>query len=338
MRLINNFFRFIFSDVVTREDNHPAMRMINETLTLLVSKNIHGNIKTLQLFQYCWTRYQDFTIPSENRNKIFEAFLVTMLSNSSSLLVRLFFQENIESILKRILITQLHGNETERLESLLLKIGGLKLVAILYAKCTKDIVHSQGSQITEKAFNFLKDNREIGVGSVFNGKEMSQSLVKKLKKIRCEIVDGSPEIKEKFRVLQCEAFNTMMAVIACIQDQEKFYNAFIFKEDVGSSELIWERIIDLNQEMRFPLEMEDLGQRRSKIVSIRNSSPAFQDYTSHWIKGRSKSNHYLSDSSLSQDVTSFDFHDSHTSLQFDRDSPVDESNKSLNGKFKSTST
>ena len=330
-----NLLRYTFSDIVTREDNHPAMGMISETLTLLVSKNIHGNTKTLELFQCCWTCYQDIIIPPENRNKIFEAFLHPMLSNASSLLVQLFFQEGIECILNCVLISQLHGNETGRLESLLLKIGGLKLIATLYAKCTKDTVHSQGSQITEKAFNFLKDNRELGIESVFNGKEMSQFLVKRSKKIRCEIVDGSPEIKEKFRVLQCEAFNTMMAVISCIQEQEKFYNAFIFKEDVGTSELIWERIIDLKQEMRFPLEMEDLGQRRSKIVSIRNSSqPFLQDVAAHWIKGRSKSNHYLSDSSLSQDVTTFDFHDSYTSLQSDTQSKVDEANKCLDGKRK----
>ena len=96
LSMIHNFSRYPFSDTVTREDNHPAMGMINETLTLLVSKNIHGNTKTLELFQCCWTCYQDIIIPPENRNKIFEAFLHPMLSNSSSLLVRLFFQETIE--------------------------------------------------------------------------------------------------------------------------------------------------------------------------------------------------------------------------------------------------
>ena len=266
------------------------------------------------MLQSCYTMNIASNIPSRIRKNILEDYLLVMISNSSAGLVRSFYLNNIESILETVMITQLHGTEIERIEMMAMKIVGLKLLATLYAKCPKEVVHSTNYTITEKAFRFLKDHRELHTDSVYNGKEMSQFLVKRLKKMRSEVIDGSVVVKEQFRICQCEAFNTMMSIISCIQDQEKFYNAFIFKEDLGSSELIWERIVDLGQEMNFPLEMEDVAQLRRKVVAIRKLGDSSGEGLNE-NKIRSRDDHYLSDSSLSQDVTTFDFHDSFSSVQ-----------------------
>ena len=308
-------FLLCFIEVTSREESHAAMERINEALKVVVTKkNVEKN-KTIELLDCTYMMQRDFNIPSKIRKTILENFLLSMLCNSSTWLIKSFYLKNIDSILNHATLIQLHGTETERLESMAVKISSLKLIATLYAKAPKDIVHSQSSQLSEKVFNFLKEHREISREATFNGKEMSQFLVKRLKKIRAEIIDGSSDVKEQFRICQCETFNTMMAVISCIQDQEKFYNAFIFKEDVGSSELIWERIVDHAQEMNFPLETEDFSQRRKKIVAIRNVRSTADDALNLNIKSV-KSSHYLSDSSLSQDVVTFDFHDSFSSLQF----------------------
>ena len=288
------------------------MKRIKQALEKVVSKKSSDKEKVTELLDCCYTMQVDSYIPSNVRKKILDDFLLPMLNNSSVWFLRSFYLKNIESILKHVMISPLHGSETERMELMALKICGLKLIASLYAKSPKDVVHSQSSPLTEKAFNFLKDNREVSTDLTYNGKEMSQFLVKRLKKMRSEIIDGTPEVKENFRVCQCEAFNTMMAVISCIQDQEKFYNAFIFKEDLGSSELVWERIIDQKQEMNFPLEMEDVGERRRKIVAIRKTG---NPESSNINREHPKYSHYLSDSSLSHDVTTFDFHDSFSSCQ-----------------------
>lgn len=292
-------------------------------------KNEKSDIKSLlALVNRCFTLQSDPYTPTEVRKRISDNYLHLMLNNSSLRLIKCFYLEHVESILKQSFLKPIHGSEKERLDAMSLKIGGLQLISILYAKAPKDDVHYQGSALTKKVFQFLKDNRRISVDASFNGKEMSQFLVKQLKKSRSEIIDGSTKVQECFRVCQCEAFNAMMAVISCIQDQEKFYNAFIFKEDVGSSEFIWERIIDQSQEMCFPLEMEDVGQRRSKIVAIRKVGSRSQDQEIRRLSG----GHYLSDSSVSQDVTTFDFHDSLATLQLSSQS-IESENKSLNGKF-----
>jgi hypothetical protein len=307
-------FLLLFTEVTCREESHAAMERIKQALKVVVTRTNVGKNKTIELLDCTYMMQKYSNIPSNVRKTILENFLLSMLSHSSTWLIKSFYLKNIESILNHATLIQLHGTETERLESMTLKISSLKLIATLYAKASKEIVHSQSSQLSEKVFHFLKEHREISREAIFNGKEMSQFLVKCLKKIRAEIIDGSSDVKELFRICQCEAFNSMMAVISCIQDQEKFYNAFIFKEDVGSSELIWERIVDHGQEMNFPLETEDFSQRRKKVVAIRNvrnTADEMLNLTTENLKSR----HYLSDSSLSQDVVTFDFHDSFSSLQ-----------------------
>ena len=45
---------------------------------------------------------------------------------------------------------------------------------------TKDLVHSSGSMVAKKAFQFLSSRGELKLGSAFEGREMSQFLVKRL--------------------------------------------------------------------------------------------------------------------------------------------------------------
>ena len=299
------------------------MDRIKQALGNIMFNRCYQISKKLELLDCCYTMHVDSYIPSNIRKNIFDNFILPLLNAASVTLIRMFYLKNIDSILKNVLISALHGSEAERLESMNLKIGSLRLLASLYAKSPKDNVHSQNSELTQKAFNLLRDNLEISRDAKYNGKEMSQFLVKRLKKMRSEIIDGSSEVKERFRIYQCEAYNTMMAVISCIQEQEKFYNAFLFKEDVGSSEFIWSRIINSNQQLNFPLEMEDANQRRQKIVSIRKAgSTAEVNYEGG--TGKPRSDHYLRDSSLSQDVTTFDFNDNFSSLQLGTQAKPDE--------------
>ena len=127
------------------------------------------------------------------------------------------------------------------------------------------------------------------------------------------MIDGSEGLKEVFRVFQCEAYNCIVSVISCVQDQEKFYHSFLFKEDPAASEFIWSRLVDDKVELTFPLVQQNqsdegtsLSVKRTKVVAIRSKA------TTHEAKKVTRP-HFLGDSSLSQDVT-FDFHESVASL------------------------
>ena len=205
-----------------REERHAALGRIGQALKYVVTRNMVDRNKTIELVECSYRMQVDSNIPFKIRKVVLETFLLSMLNHSSTWLIKSFYLKNFDSIFKHAMLTQLHGTEQERLESMADKTMSLKLIATLYAKAPKEVVHCQTSELTEKVFFFLKEHREISIDSTFNGKEMSQFLVKRLKKMRAEIIDGSSDVKEYFRNCQCEALNTMMAVISCIQDQEKF--------------------------------------------------------------------------------------------------------------------
>ena len=55
------------------------------------------------------------------------------------------------------------------------------LLARLYGNApNKDLVHSSGSKVTQKAFEFLSKRGETKPGEAFTGREMSVFLVKRL--------------------------------------------------------------------------------------------------------------------------------------------------------------
>ena len=56
--------------------------------------------------------------------------------------------------------------------------------------------------------------------------------------VRADVIDGSDILQTTFRVVQCDAFNAIMALICRLQNQEKFYSN-IFKEEPSKAEYIW---------------------------------------------------------------------------------------------------
>ena len=94
----------------------------------------------------------------------------------------------------------------------------LKSIIKLYHLTTKQLDHVNTGRLLDP--HFTKPDK-----TCFQG-------------VRADIIDGSDELQESFRVSQCEAFNTFMSVISRLQNLEKFY-ALIFKEDSSKSEYIW---------------------------------------------------------------------------------------------------
>ena len=93
----------------------------------------------------------------------------------------------------------------------------------------------------------------------------------------------------------------MVAVICCIQDTEKIYDRYIFKEIPAKQELLWSRIVEVETEIVFGMEQSEVGKRRRQVVAVRRSG-ADNKAPSGYLQS-----HYLADSSLSQDVSRYDF-------------------------------
>lgn len=170
---------------------------------------------------------------------LLELFLVPILSSSRLVTLVRFFSRHADGLVES-LTADAKGSEATRTGILAAKIGACSLLALMYGSLKKELVHSEASEVVKTIYPVLKA-KGLTKGDKFTGKELSQFLVQKLSSTRADLVDGSRELKELYRKYQCAAYNAIMAVITCIQDQEKFYTNYIFKENVTKSEMIWTR-------------------------------------------------------------------------------------------------
>ena len=78
------------------------------------------------------------------------------------------------------------------------------------------------------------------------------------------------------------------------------------------SEFVWSRIVDEKMALNFTLNDEGNVEKRSKVVPIRQNGKTDPSKFSGLIPHNAtpSSSHFLGDSSLSQDVATFDFHES----------------------------
>ena len=78
------------------------------------------------------------------------------------------------------------------------------------------------------------------------------------------------------------------------------------------SEFVWSRIVDEKMALNFTLNDEGNVEKRSKVVPIRQNGITDTSKFSGLIPHNAtpSSSHFLCDSSLSQDVATFDFHES----------------------------
>ncbi|CAL1269299.1 unnamed protein product [Larinioides sclopetarius] len=141
------------------------------------------------------------------------------------------------------------------------KIACFKLLELMYQNLSKDVLHSKDSQIVE---SFLGQKPT-------QGNELSSEIIKLSLEFKRISYETEPEYKELRRKLNCAKYNTLMAVVSCTQNELKFYNAFLFKENPTKNELIWERIVDGENKLVFEMEMDPSISRKKKFVAIRHN-------------------------------------------------------------------
>ena len=248
-------------------------------------------------------RDQPNSLPSIMKWRIASLFLATLLKSSSRPVLIDFFTENM-NILLEFSMKAIQGNEKEMKDAIFKRLISLRLFSSLYFGLTLDFVHTNGSSITQAAFKSLSVLRPDFIQGGFTGKELSKYLIAELKNLRGFSLESSNDFQDLLLQLHQEAYNCMISILATIQTEEKFFNGFLFQEDLKNDKPIWGKIIDLTTDINFQLATNDVPKKKKAIVAIRklNDHDAPEDKIS--------SVHFLNDSSLSQDVSSYDFHDS----------------------------
>ncbi|XP_056317923.1 DNA-dependent protein kinase catalytic subunit [Danio aesculapii] len=225
-----------------------------------------------------------------------------------------FFISNIADIM-----TTLQTRFTKSVESvfesqIMMKIGCCKLLEVLYSRLPKEEVYSKNSAINQ-AF--------CGTGSV-EGNELSKNLLKSCFEAFTENMTGETVLLELRRQFHCAAYNCAIALISCSFNETKFYQGFLFTEKPDKNQVIFDNLIDSQRVYNFPIEIDVPIERKKKYVMIRKEVSGENGDTPVYLSSQS----YMADSSLSEEMSQFDFSTGVQSFSYNSQNPSGESSSS----------
>ncbi|KAH0617728.1 hypothetical protein JD844_016251 [Phrynosoma platyrhinos] len=166
------------------------------------------------------------------------------------------------------------SNESAFETQLTKKMSYLKILEVMYTRLSKDDVYSKDSRI----------NQAFQSSTCVEGNELTKTLIKSCYDAFTENMSGETQLLEKRRQYHCAAYNCAIAVISCVFNESKFYQGFLFTE----------------KPEKVPLE------RKKQFIAIRKEARKAMSGDSaepHYLASAS----YMVDSSLSEEMSQFDF-------------------------------
>ncbi|XP_042366176.1 DNA-dependent protein kinase catalytic subunit [Plectropomus leopardus] len=222
-----------------------------------------------------------------------ERVLLPLASHCSTKALNDFFVANVPDIIVLLLSRFTKSNETEFEIQLMKKNGCYKLMELLYSRLPKEEVYSKESRI----------NRAYCCSDKPEGNELSKALIKSCFEAFTENMAGETQLLELRRHYHCAAYNCAIAVISCSFNEARFYNGFLFSEKPEKNQFILENIIDTGRTYNFPIEIEVPLERKKKYVMIRKEASDETGEAPVYLSSQS----YMADSSLSEEMSQFDF-------------------------------
>merc|ERR1719341_2256969 len=294
---------YLLLSVACREEEHCLEDEYQASLLTTVS--LASSNDQRRLLDSAWGILVDDTGDFSPRIKLAatsRVLLPALLAAAVPVIIA-YYSSRLDIILKGMSASP-RGGEDAKIATLTNQICCLHLVSALYSRLERHLVHGP-SDVTKRAADVLLANSLVN-SVKGDGKELSQFLVKCLSEKRSLVCPegASKELVKLYRSFHCASLNCMVAVICCIQDTEKIYDRYIFKEITAKQELLWSRIVEVETEIVFGMEQSEVGKRRRQVVAVRRSGA---DNRAPVSSVGYLQSHYLADSSLSQDVSRYDF-------------------------------
>ncbi|XP_072042849.1 DNA-dependent protein kinase catalytic subunit-like [Amphiura filiformis] len=297
----------ILISIMCREERHIYEDEIQSTLAsfikrLPVPKQTEAFMVAYKVFQ------EEDNYPMEIRRQAIERICIPLMRLCSTHALVEFFKANIKKIIGTIEARTIKAPEMAFESQLVSKMCCFQLLEIMYSRLTKEDLNSPQSDI----------NKAYCDGSVKDGKEMTRAVTKASHAAKSEDTRGETTSLELRRQYHCSAYNALVAIITCTQTELKFYNAFLFNENLTKGQFLLDNIMDSNKVYTFELEQDAPIQRKKKFVSIRSqirgaagdgSESGDSGFMSTYTMGPGKymSTQYLSESSLSEEISVFDY-------------------------------
>ncbi|KAI1243372.1 hypothetical protein IHE44_0000969 [Lamprotornis superbus] len=233
------------------------------------------------------------------RQAFVDRSLLTLLWHCSLDALRVFFGKIIVEAMDT-----LNSRFTKKVESqeytfdtqVTKKMGYYKLLEVMYVRLSKEEVYSKDSKI----------NQAYRGSMSVEGNELTKALIKSCYDAFTENMAGESQLLEKRRQYHCAAYNCAVAVISCVFTESKFYQGFLFSEKSEKNLLIFENLIDLKRQYTFPVEIEVPLERKKRYIAIRKEARDAGNSSQDEPKYLASSS-YMMDSSLSEEMSQFDF-------------------------------
>ncbi|XP_030635503.1 DNA-dependent protein kinase catalytic subunit [Chanos chanos] len=258
------------------------------------------------------TVYQTFRAGDVPINSMMMALmdrvLLPLASHCSSNALSQFFITNIADIMTSLQARFTKMNEGVFEKQLMMKNGCYKLLELLYSRLPKEEVYSKESAI----------NKAFCHPGPAEGNELSKNLLKSSFEAFTENMQGETVLLELRRQYHCSAYNCAIAVISCSFNETKFYQGFLFTEKPEKNQFIFDNIIDTQRTYNFPIEIDVPIERKKKYVMIRKEVSGENGDVPVYLSSQS----YMADSSLSEEMSQFDFSTGVQSFSYNSQNPA----------------
>uniref|UniRef100_A0A2K6EWI3 DNA-dependent protein kinase catalytic subunit n=1 Tax=Propithecus coquereli TaxID=379532 RepID=A0A2K6EWI3_PROCO len=285
----------LMTEILCREQQHVMEELFQSTFKRIVRRG--SCVTQLGLLEsiHRMFRREDLLL-SVTRQAFVDRVLLTLLWHCSLDALREFFSRIVVDAIDVLKSRFTKLNESTFDTQITKKMGYYKMLDVMYSRLPKDDVHSKESKI----------NQVFHGSCITEGNELTKTLIKLCHDAFTENMAGESQLLGRRRLYHCAAYNCAISVICCVFSELKFYQGFLFSEKPEKNLLIFENLIDLKRCYTFPIEVEVPMERKKKYIEIRKEAREAANGDSdvpHYMSSLS----YLADSSLSEEMSQFDF-------------------------------
>ncbi|KAM4704971.1 DNA-dependent protein kinase catalytic subunit [Rhinophrynus dorsalis] len=284
----------IMAEILCRDKKHFMEEMFQSSFKKVIQRSSFDKQLILMETLHNMFRSEDL-LSNSTRQSVIDRCLLTLIWNCSLDALKTFFSKIISLSMDTLRSRFTKVSEASFDTQITKKLGYFRVLEVLYSRLSKDDIYSKESVINH-AFH----------GSNTEGNELTKALIKSCYDAYTENMCGETQLLEKRRQYHCAAYNCAVAVVSCVFTESKFYQGFLFSEKKEKNLLILENLIDLKRNYTFPIEVEVPMERKKKYFAIRKEAREAASADSDepmYLSSQS----YMADSSLSEEMSQFDF-------------------------------
>ncbi|XP_051784693.1 DNA-dependent protein kinase catalytic subunit [Erpetoichthys calabaricus] len=280
----------LMTEILCRDNRHIMEELFQTCFRNIAKRGARS--KQVSLLDTVFQMFQtEDPCANTTRQAVVDRCLLTILLNCSLEALTEFLCKTVAYIMTILQARFLKSNESAFDTQLAKKNGCYKIMEVVYSRLPKEEVYSKESKVNQAYCGHNKSE----------GNELSKTLLKCCFDAFTENMAGEKQLLEERRRHHCYAYNCAVAVISCSFNEVKFFQGFLFSEKPEKNQFILENLIDMQRIYNFPIEIEVPLEKKKKYLAIRKEAREADE--PHYLSSQS----YMADSSLSEEMSQFDF-------------------------------